>query len=165
MGGTSTLCSCNEGFQGDGFTCNVSIPTCGNYICDPNAVCMLVGEDRRTCVCKSGFERDGLTCSRVDLCTTANCDLNATCTTDDTTNTATCTCNPDFTGDGVICAPFQVCNETCLTIQADLHCVVLREVIECTSPRVQRLFRMVKNIACSVFANYTHIFIPLCIAG
>lgn len=137
-------CVCNLGFMGDGVNCNPPLTICNGAMCDRNAVCEVVSEILQ-CVCKPGFVGDGSVCSRIDPCDRITCDPNAMCVTDDNSQTATCMCNPGFTGDGRVCASLAACNATCLTIQTNLHCVVLQNVIECTSPRVQELFETVSR--------------------
>ena len=143
---TSTSCACNIGFVGDGFNCSAThFDICNGVVCSPNAVCEVINEIER-CVCKPGFVGDGSTCGRIDPCDLVRCDPNAVCTAGgDNGRTAMCMCSIGFTGDGSVCAPLEACNATCLTIQADLRCVVLREVIECTSERVQQLFETVSH--------------------
>lgn len=138
-------CVCNTGFVGDGLNCTDQSAMCGGVFCDRNAVCSIVSEVLQ-CVCKSGFVGNGLVCTRIDPCDRVRCDSNAVCIADDNSQTATCMCNAGFTGDGRVCASLEACNATCLTIQTNLHCVVLQSVIECTSPRVQQLFETVSLI-------------------
>lgn len=133
------------------------ICTLGYHNCDPNAVCTVVGGTNTSCTCDEGYEGDGFTCFALTsppLCLQGltSCDANATCTIDSNTNAPVCVCDPGFTGDGRLCAPLEVCNETCLTIQADLHCIVLQQrIIECTSPGVQTLVDTVSHELVSVF--------------
>jgi GON domain/Complement Clr-like EGF-like len=51
--------------------------TCGELMCDPNAICATVGP--AACACKPGFTGDGRTCSDVDECATANAGCSAAC--------------------------------------------------------------------------------------
>ena len=138
-------CVYNLGFVGDGLNCTDQSAMLCSVFCDRNAVCTIFS-DALQCVCKSGFVGNGLVCARIDPCDRVRCDPNAMCIADDNSQTAMCMCNAGFTGDGRVCASLEACNATCLTIQTNLHCVVLQSVIECTSPRVQQLFETVSLI-------------------
>ena len=154
--GELSQCVCNPGFMGNGVDCSRMSTTCSGVMCDRNAVCEIVSEVLQ-CVCKPGFVGDGSTCNRIDPCDGIRCDdPNAMCVAAGGINSQTvpmCVCNPGFTGDGRLCASLEACNATCLTIQANLHCVVLQNVIECTSPRVQQLFETVSHYFSRIFSR------------
>ncbi|MEZ4294970.1 MAG: EGF domain-containing protein [Polyangiaceae bacterium] len=62
----SFLCECNQGYAGDGITCDdVNECVVGSAGCSPNATCAnTIGSF--TCTCKPGFEGDGFTCITID---------------------------------------------------------------------------------------------------
>ena len=118
----------------------------GYHNCHPNATCTVVGVTRTSCRCRQGYQGDGFTC-RQEVNNSAcgpervQCDQHAVCVVTEPTQISMCMCEPGFTGDGIACAPLEVCNDTCLTLRADLFCVVLsQQTVECTSRQVQQLF-------------------------
>ena len=148
-------CVCNADFEGDGLMCSQPRTNCSGVLCDRNAICDVVNEVLR-CVCKTGFRGDGSVCTRIDPCERIGCDPHAMCVANANSQqpaTAQCVCNAGFTGDGRVCASLAACNATCLSIQTNLHCIVLENVIECTSPRVQQLFETVSHIKFSIHHN------------
>ena len=58
----SYICSCNEGFTGDGTTCT-DVDECeiGSNACNMNANCSNI-EGSYICSCKEGFTGDGIIC-------------------------------------------------------------------------------------------------------
>ena len=70
-------CSCNSGYNGDGFTCADS-DECASSPCDSNATCENT-DGGFTCACNSGFSGDGFSCSDDDECASNPCDVNASC--------------------------------------------------------------------------------------
>ncbi|CAD5119519.1 DgyrCDS8121 [Dimorphilus gyrociliatus] len=74
-------CYCNEGYKGDGKTCD-DVDECSlpKYPCDANADCKNeIGS--YTCTCRKGFEGDGKKCTDVNECllNLDNCDVHADC--------------------------------------------------------------------------------------
>ena len=54
-------CKCNEGFTGDGITCEKEL-TCEDLNCDPNAQCLIESQNQPKCICNQGYKGDGNTC-------------------------------------------------------------------------------------------------------
>ena len=81
-------CTCNEGFEGNGFNCTGTkfIIHLHNYV--HIYLCLHTSMNKFTDVPECEREID-------------DCDPNATCT--NTFGSYFCTCNTGFTGDGVIC--------------------------------------------------------------
>ncbi|KAL3266111.1 hypothetical protein HHI36_010297 [Cryptolaemus montrouzieri] len=75
---SSFSCICNEGYEGDGFSCNeVRVSCLVENNCDVHATCAYDDAmGRSKCVCMSGFEGDGYTCT-LAICT-SNDDCTAT---------------------------------------------------------------------------------------
>ncbi|XP_039956515.1 nidogen [Bactrocera tryoni] len=72
-------CTCNQGFQGDGYNCELINTSCAynGDICDPHAYC--VYEESR-CVCEDGYEGDGFHCQLAPDCRdNSSCGQNAFC--------------------------------------------------------------------------------------
>ncbi|XP_017118518.1 nidogen [Drosophila elegans] len=112
-------CTCHEGFEGDGFTCN---RLCGanevweNDRCeslfdrhDVDPLCDSLGE----CRCPYGYDltEDGQRCSfaqdfdLIPCDVDENCHINATCNWNNHELRHGCTCLPGFRGDGYTCEP------------------------------------------------------------
>ncbi|MDI3282145.1 EGF domain-containing protein [Polyangium sp. 15x6] len=102
------VCTCNEGFTGDGETCtDIDECTNGSATCDSHAACENT-PGAYTCTCKTGYFGDGKTCIELDECQqAASCDPNANC--QNTNGSYTCTCKPGFSGDGKTCTDIDEC--------------------------------------------------------
>ncbi|XP_078603193.1 uncharacterized protein LOC144877163 [Branchiostoma floridae x Branchiostoma japonicum] len=109
--GTGQDCTCNAGYEGDGYNCT-DIEGCAGDPCDANAACTDVpapgtGQD---CTCNAGYEGDGYTCTDVDGCAGDPCDANADCTDVPAPGTGQdCTCNAGYEGDGYNCTDIDGC--------------------------------------------------------
>ena len=55
-------CVCNEGFKGDGQSCEPVTDPCKQAFCDPLAVCTVNATGEAVCTCPEGFEGDGNFC-------------------------------------------------------------------------------------------------------
>ncbi|CBY08675.1 unnamed protein product [Oikopleura dioica] len=108
-------CSCNPGFFGDGFSCEILDP-CKNHNCDKEAKCIpkhtILAQDDYECICNDGFVGNGFICQKprsLDPCSGLVCANNAH-TTISSMRECTCECNQDYFGDG-----FTIClkNEPC----------------------------------------------------
>ncbi|CAH1124061.1 unnamed protein product [Ceutorhynchus assimilis] len=71
------LCLCNEGFDGDGFTCHQEPPSCAEVDnCDRHATCTYIESDGKSkCLCNPEFEGDGYSCAPI-----ASCNSDSDCT-------------------------------------------------------------------------------------
>ena len=62
----SFTCTCRDGYEGDGVTCeNPNLPCRG--VCSDDATCVQDGPFD-ACVCNDGFEGDGITCADINEC-------------------------------------------------------------------------------------------------
>jgi hypothetical protein len=120
---TGPTCVCNDGWEGDGFTCT-DIDECalGTDTCDVNATCTNT-PGSYTCACNAGYDGDGYTCTDIDECAlgTDTCDVNATCTNTD--GGYDCTCNTGYSGDGFSCTPINHCSAGTDTCDTNASCI------------------------------------------
>ncbi|XP_066245508.1 nidogen [Euwallacea similis] len=69
------ICTCNEGFEGDGFTCREERSSCTESDnCGPHATCTYdesIG--RSSCVCNAGYAGDGYSCAIAACSSNADC--------------------------------------------------------------------------------------------
>nr|CAI5831592.1 unnamed protein product [Callosobruchus analis] len=63
-------CVCNDGFEGNGFSCEPEYVSCTKYDnCSPHATCTYDDAlGRSKCICNSGYTGDGYTCSIIAIC-------------------------------------------------------------------------------------------------
>lgn len=74
--GNSTVCTCVEGYIGDGLVCLLPSP-CTNISCHANATCM--DEPTPRCVCEPEFTGSGTLCVSLTLCEATCNDSSLTC--------------------------------------------------------------------------------------
>jgi nidogen (entactin) len=78
----SFSCICNQGFAGDGFSCEQSTVSCTQVNnCDSHATCLYdesLGKSK--CVCNPGYQGDGFNCTITAICTSnSNCTATEEC--------------------------------------------------------------------------------------
>jgi hypothetical protein len=95
------VCSCLQGYSGNGTTC-VKDTACSPDPCDPNAACTTAPDGGASCTCKSGFNGSGEICvpDGGTACADGTCAPHATCSIGAEMQ-AICTCNQGYTGDGI----------------------------------------------------------------
>ncbi|XP_071534542.1 nidogen [Panulirus ornatus] len=107
-------CECNDGYEGDGRTCQLQGEAGCNIInnCDTNADCIydtyaLV----HRCQCRNGYEGDGSFCTptQVGCNVVYNCGDNAECSYDQAAKGYRCRCREGFQGDGFFCRSSRSC--------------------------------------------------------
>ena len=108
-------CTCNDGYQGDGFNC-IDVNECdeGTDDCDVNAFCSnTIGAWE--CACMDGYSGDGTdgNCTDINECEeeTDDCDVNAYC--ENTIGSWDCTCMDGYYGNGIVgnCTDIDECAE------------------------------------------------------
>ncbi|XP_069476266.1 mucin-4-like [Ambystoma mexicanum] len=108
----SYKCTCNSGFNGDGFSC-VDVNECNSTtLCSSYATCTNTAGSY-TCACNPGYQGNGTSCDDEDECSRPNlCSQTAVCT--NTQGSYMCSCKPGFQGDGFSCVDVNECNSTTL---------------------------------------------------
>jgi hypothetical protein len=107
----AAVCTCNEGFKGDGMNCTPVNPCLmNNGGCDRRATCIDTGPATRSCECNPGYSGDGTTCMAINPCLTNNggCDQNASCA-NPSPGVAACTCLMGYSGNGMTCTAINEC--------------------------------------------------------
>jgi hypothetical protein len=101
------FCTCEPGWDGDGFDCADIDECAGENGCDPNASCEN-SDGSYTCACPEGFEGDGLSCADIDECLGDHgCGENGSCNNEP--GGFSCSCNEGFEGDGLTCTDLDEC--------------------------------------------------------
>ncbi|XP_072173785.1 uncharacterized protein [Diadema setosum] len=118
----SFSCRCEEGYSGDGVTCDdINECTSGASNCHSKATCTNI-PGSFTCACKDGFSGDGIDCTNIDECETSgnNCDVNADCM--DTQGGFACVCRTGYTGDGQTCDDINECTSGSSNCHSEAVC-------------------------------------------
>ncbi|XP_022101062.1 uncharacterized protein LOC110984828 [Acanthaster planci] len=120
----SLVCTCNAGYQGDGFNNCTDIDECleNPSLCDRNATCTNLAGNY-TCQCNAGLQGDGTTsCTDIDECLQdpAVCDQNAMCT--NLYGSYICECNEGYFGNGKTCTDVNECSLTVPPCVANSMC-------------------------------------------
>lgn len=105
-------CACKPGFDGDGVLACVAHDNCVSNPCPANSVCEVTGPGQSKCVPRKGyaFTDDQKATVEVDNCKAAKspCHALATCAKTGP-GVHKCTCKSGYAGDGVTCAPVDMC--------------------------------------------------------
>ena len=131
-------CSCNEGFEGDGWNCT-DIDECVEALddCSENAECTNTYGSWE-CACEDGWFGDGVDCIDSDECADAeeavtflnvtdpwysdnDCHADAFCS--NAPGTYNCTCTDGYEGDGFNCTDINECDESTDECHADAECI------------------------------------------
>uniref|UniRef100_A0A673XJC1 Stabilin 2 n=1 Tax=Salmo trutta TaxID=8032 RepID=A0A673XJC1_SALTR len=106
VGPNKHLCTCAQGYTGDGHVC-VPIDPCQTHLggCSADSArCVYDGPGKSHCECQDGFDHltGGVSCSLKDLCRPNSCSKHANCSTVEP-NIVECTCHEGYLGNGKIC--------------------------------------------------------------
>ncbi|MBI5608821.1 MAG: hypothetical protein HY902_08055 [Deltaproteobacteria bacterium] len=119
------VCTCPDGFLGDGKVCLDTDECASGDKCSPDANCTNK-PGSYSCACKPGFDGDGVQCTDLDECAlkTAACDLSADCS--NTAGSYVCSCQPGYaqkatTASNVACVT-KLCTTEVAACQADATC-------------------------------------------
>ncbi|CAH0560102.1 unnamed protein product [Brassicogethes aeneus] len=105
----SYVCQCNDGLEGDGYTCNPGQVSCSVLDnCDPHATCLYddnLGKSR--CICSEGYIGDGYVCSSATGC--SSCTATENCAASPETGLSECVCKENHHRDSQHqCVPSQM---------------------------------------------------------
>src|SRR5580658_9912167 len=109
--GGARICTCNQGYQGNGMICSGSNAcTTNNGGCSANAACASTDAGTNSCTCNTGYMGTGQTCTGLASCAANNggCAATAKCTSTGA-DTNTCACNLGYMGNGMTCTPINSC--------------------------------------------------------
>ena len=106
-------CSCNQGWEGDGYFCNDVNECVNGSVCGANQNCRNT-PGNYSCSCKNGWAlgKSSKECEDVDECTLGldDCDVFATCI--NTIGSFKCECMEGFQDKTTICTKYQCGNQT-----------------------------------------------------
>ncbi|XP_065842855.1 uncharacterized protein [Oscarella lobularis] len=124
----SFKCKCNQGFTGNGITCEdvdecIQSSPCLNDVQD-----CVNGLGSFECVCANGYTGDGSHCDDIDECLGNICHSQANCK--NTNGSVECTCNYGYTGNGSHCDDIDECIGNICHSQA--NCKNTNGSVECT---------------------------------
>eukprot|EP00736_Rhodelphis_marinus_P006757 Rmarinus@m.21884 len=105
-------CTCNDGYQGDGFDCiDANECTDGSHNCALHSTCINI-EGSFECECDQGFTGDGYTCDDINECADpTTCSADATC--HNLAPNYVCECNSGYSGDGYnSCSDVDECSDS-----------------------------------------------------
>lgn len=125
----SAVCTCNDGFTGDGMTCAEEL-FCTDGVCGAGT-CMEETEGY-SCVCPEGFADDGTTCADVDECIDDAICGAGTCTNED--GGYTCTCPDGYADDGTTCVDIDECTDETDTCDDAAMCTNTDGAFTCECP-------------------------------
>ena len=101
------LCTCQNGWEGDGFSCSDIDECAGENGCDPVATCEN-SEGSYSCACPEAYEGDGLNCTDIDECLGEHgCGENTECVNEP--GGFTCACSEGYEGEGSACTDVDEC--------------------------------------------------------
>ena len=101
----SYICTCQDGFTGDGWNCRET-NECLTNPCHDEAICEN-NEGSYLCTCKDGFTGDGWNCRDSNECLTSPCHHQVTCKNNE--GSYDCICQEGVTGDGWTCRDTNEC--------------------------------------------------------
>jgi hypothetical protein len=111
------VCTCREGYKGDGTTCRFALCDENNGGCHADATCYagyrINGKMTRACRCHLGFSGNGEHCEQYDPCMASNGGCAHSCIRQGS-QAHTCACRAGYLleEDGVSCTPATPCKET-----------------------------------------------------
>ncbi len=123
------ICTCVNGFTGDGTTC-IDVDECLSGYCSAHASCNnTIGGFQ--CKCQEGYTGNGVTCTDIDECQAAPgpCNIHGLCA--NSAGSFTCVCAPGWSGDGLTCTDVDECqtgiaacdvNATCANTDGGYTC-------------------------------------------
>jgi cysteine-rich repeat protein len=134
LSAVEALCTCNNGFKGNGYITCQDVDECElcSHDCEYNAQCTNTFGSF-TCACNNGYEGDGLNCSHVCITGTHACVTGATCEIDpdSLTDPYTCTCPSGLFGNG-----FYPANRSMSEVEARRKNFGCNDIYECEDPEL-----------------------------